>query len=222
MPTTVIAPFFAPQTLSRPDAARPDVLARIEPSTSKARNASLLHLAVLDAAHAETGQHARRVSMLSAELAMAAGYNETTIEAAQLGGLLHDIGKAAIDPTLLDAPRQLTIAEKTVVDRHADLGARMLQGEPALAYVQDAVAHHHDRWDGKDSSLAGTCIPLVARIIAIVDAWDAMTMPRPYAPALDTHTARQELARCAGTQFDPDLVGVFLATSAAAGLARSA
>lgn len=222
MPTTVIAPFFAPQTLSRPDAARPDVLARIEPSTSKARNASLLHLAVLDAAHAETGQHARRVSMLSAELAIAAGYNDATIEAARLGGLLHDIGKAAIDSTLLDAPRRLTPTEMTIVNRHAGLGGRMLQGESSLTHIQDAVAHHHDRWDGEGSSLAGTCIPLVARIIAVVDAWDAMTMPRPYAPALDAHAARQELARCAGTQFDPDLVGVFLTMSATADLARSA
>jgi len=222
MPKTAIAPLFAPRTLTRPDAARPDVLARIEPSTSDARTAAHLHLAVLDAAHAETGQHARRVSMLSGQLAQAAGYDDTTVETTRLAGLLHDIGKAAIDSTLLDAPRRLTLTEKSTVDRHADLGARMLNGDTALTHVQDAIAHHHDRWDGDCSALAGTSIPLAARIVAVVDAWDAMTMPRPYAAALDSTAARQELARCAGTQFDPDLVGVFLAITATADLARSA
>ncbi|MCH2136710.1 MAG: HD domain-containing protein [Phycisphaerales bacterium] len=217
MPTTVIA---RPRLTNVNTCRRSThaVLARIEPAYTPDRAAAQRHVDLVDALHRETAHHLRRVSELAGALAAATGADPDTIETTRLVGLLHDIGKAAIDPALLDAPRRLTMAERTIINRHAELGARMLDGDDTLSHLREAVARHHDRWED-----GGCEIPLAARIVAVVDAWDAMTMPRPYAPPMDPFDARQELRRCAGTQFDPELVGIFLAVVAPGlALARSA
>lgn len=206
MPTTAIACPTISITTTEP-AATAQIAGRIAPESTPQRRAAQRHLALLDAVHPASGQHARRVATLSGTLAAAAGCDTNTIETARLAGLLHDIGKAAIDPALLDAPRRLTPREQTIVDRHAPLGAAMLEGDALLAHVQQPIARHHSRWES-----GGADIPLIARIIAVVDAWDAMVSPRPYACPMDPADAQAELVRCAGTQFDPDLVRVFLAT----------
>ena len=203
MPMNAIAPRTASLTSHF---ARSGVLARIHPNPDRVHLAAENHLNILHHAHPSSAAHCRRVSALAASLARRAGFCESTVEHVGMVGLLHDIGKAAIDIRLLDAPRRLTPWEKTAVDRHGPLGARMLQHDPLLREFAPAVAQHHERWEH-----GGEHIPLAARITAIVDAWDAMTMPRPYADALDPQAARAELTRCAGTQFDPDLTGVYLA-----------
>jgi HD-GYP domain-containing protein (c-di-GMP phosphodiesterase class II) len=130
---------------------------------------------------------------------------------AALGALLHDLGKLLVPLPLLLAPRALSIAETEVLQRHPVLGLGLLP--PGLdLVVTDAVAHHHERWDGRGYPL-GLCAdrtPAIARLLAVVDAHDAMTHPRPYRPALTPQAARVELQDAAGAQLDPRLVALFL------------
>jgi putative nucleotidyltransferase with HDIG domain len=185
---------------------RPDVIGRIAPDVVQVRQAVERHLDVLRAAHEPSALHCERVGRLAASLAVETGMDMDAIETVYHAALLHDIGKAAIDRALLDAPRKLTVQEQTWVDLHAPLGAAMLAGDPALERLAHVIAHHHDRFEH-----GGTNTPLAARIIAVVDAWDAMITPRPYAGPMPHVDAADELDRCAGTQFDPDLVDAFLA-----------
>lgn len=128
--------------------------------------------------------------------------------------LLHDVGKLAVPDIILEKPGQLTEFERAVVRRHPAVGETLLAGFPLPRPVMEVVRHHHERWDGTGypDGLAGVQIPLLARIASVVDAYDAMTTPRPYRPVpLSPSQAVAELHRCAGTQFDPYLVRAFAA-----------
>ena len=164
------------------------------------------HLDVLHAAHRPSADHCRRVGALTHRLARFMGLDETHVQTCTHSALLHDIGKAAVDTTLLDAARPLTTVEKRHIDRHAGFGAAMLKGDPTLRHLAHAVSAHHDRFDTH-----GRGIPLAARLIAVTDAWDAMTQPRPYAGPMPPRAAADELARCADTQFDGTIIDAFLA-----------
>ena len=185
---------------------RPDVIGRITPDVVQVRQAVERHLDVLRAAHEPSALHCERVGRLAASLAVETGMDMDAIETVYHAALLHDIGKAAVDTTLLDAPRKLTVQEQIQIDLHAPLGAAMLEGDAALGRLAHVIACHHDRFEN-----GGSSIPLAARIISVVDAWDAMIMPRPYAGPMPHADAADELDRCAGTQFDPELVDAFLA-----------
>jgi HD-GYP domain-containing protein (c-di-GMP phosphodiesterase class II) len=130
---------------------------------------------------------------------------------AELGGLLHDVGKLLVPPACLLAARHLSVAETRVIRHHPALGLSLLPGGLDLV-VTDAVAHHHERWDGQGYplGLSGVRIPAIARLLAVVDAYDAMTHPRPYRPTLTPRAACAELRASAGTQLDPRLVAFFL------------
>jgi ribonuclease P protein subunit RPR2 len=128
------------------------------------------------------------------------------------GFLLHDVGKLAVPDAILRKRGPLTEAERLVMRRHPEVGANLLRDLRFLGPALDVVRHHHERWDGGGypDGLAGTRIPLWARIFAVVDTVDAMTSTRPYRPALPLDAALAVLRRESGRQFDPCCVDAFL------------
>jgi HD-GYP domain-containing protein (c-di-GMP phosphodiesterase class II) len=128
------------------------------------------------------------------------------------GALLHDVGKIGVPDAILLKPGKLTDAEWEVMRRHTVIGHQMIGRIKFLRGAADIVLHHHERWagGGYPTGISGEEIPLGARIFSIIDTFDAMTSKRPYKEALPIATARAEILRCAGTQFDPSLVKEFL------------
>jgi putative nucleotidyltransferase with HDIG domain len=171
--------------------------------------ASLAH--AVDARDAYTGSHSYMVGELAARVARRLDLDPEQIELTRLAGSLHDLGKLAIPEEILRKPGPLNEAERLVLERHPQIGFRMLDSlgvEPVATWV----LHHHERWDGNGypDQLQQTHIPLGARILFVADAYDAMTSDRIYRGKLPHHHAIKELERCAGTQFDPDVVEAFV------------
>ena len=160
----------------------------------------------------ETG-HATRVTELALRLAEAMRAGAARIDAIRTGGPLHDIGKAAVAPSILRKPGPLAPNELQQIRVHPEAGARMLANVRSVQHALSCVLHHHERWDGAGypHGLAGEAIPFEARILAVADAYDAMTSDRPYRKARSPEEARAEVERCAGSQFDPQVAGAFLA-----------
>lgn len=167
----------------------------------------------MDTRDSETEYHSLRVTAYADHLARRMGLGPEEREALQRGALLHDVGKIGVPDAVLLKPGRLTEAEWLLMRRHPQIGAEMLAGIPFLAPALPVVRHHHERWDGQGypDGLAGEEIPLIARIFAVVDTLDAMTADRPYRAARSLAEGRAEIARCAGTQFDPQIVEAFLA-----------
>ncbi len=156
--------------------------------------------------------HAARVTTLALRIADALGAGRTRLDAIRTGGPLHDIGKAAVAPSILRKPGPLDPDEVQEIRVHPIAGAHMLAGVASVRHALGCVLHHHERWDGHGypHGLAGHEIPYEARIIAVADAYDAMTTDRPYRSAMTEADARAEIQRCSGTQFDPDVAEAFL------------
>jgi HD-GYP domain-containing protein (c-di-GMP phosphodiesterase class II) len=127
-------------------------------------------------------------------------------------GLLHDIGKIAIDEKLLNKPGKLSFEEWNEIKRHPEIGYRILSSVNDMAELADIVLAHHERWDGKGypKGLKGEEIPLLSRIIMVADSYDAMTSERAYRMPLDEETVLNELRTNAGKQFDPQVVSIFI------------
>ena len=131
-----------------------------------------------------------------------------------MASLLHDVGKIGVPDSILRKPGSLTTKEAEYMRQHPLIGSMMImQHLPESIVVKDAVAAHHERWDGKGypAQLAGTQIPLLARVMAVADAFSAMTTDRPYHAALDPREALDRLVEGSGTQFDPNMVRSFVA-----------
>ncbi len=199
---------------SRARVYRPDVveLAELRRLAGGAdRSARLLAAAALaravDERDAYTGVHSSEVGELAARIATRLGLESEDIELIRLAGSLHDLGKLAIPEEILRKPGPLNEAERAVIERHPQIGFRMLESL-GVDPVADWVLHHHERWDGAGypHAVAGETIPLGARIIFVADAYDAMTSDRVYRERLSDDEALEELERCAGTQFDPEIV----------------
>jgi diguanylate cyclase (GGDEF)-like protein len=161
----------------------------------------------VDERDAYTGSHSQRVGEYSARIARRLGADDPAVELTRLAGNLHDLGKLAIPEELLRKPEELNEAERLILERHPQIGYRMLESL-GVQPVAEWVLHHHERWDGAGypNRLAGDQIPLGARIIFVADAYDAMTSDRAYSQAMSQREALAELERCAGTQFDPAVV----------------
>ncbi|HEU5143038.1 MAG TPA: diguanylate cyclase [Solirubrobacterales bacterium] len=198
----------------RPDIAGIQELRRLAEGPDRAARlraaASLAH--AVDARDAYTGSHSYMVGELAARVAKRMGLDTEAIELTRLAGSLHDLGKLAIPEEILRKPGPLNEAERLVLERHPQIGYRMLDSlgvEPVATWV----LHHHERWDGAGypEQKAGADIPLGARILFVADAYDAMTTDRVYRGRLSHDRAIAELERCAGTQFDPEVVAAFKA-----------
>jgi diguanylate cyclase (GGDEF)-like protein/putative nucleotidyltransferase with HDIG domain len=164
----------------------------------------------VDARDAYTGSHSERVSELAARIARRLGLDDAQVELTRLAASLHDLGKLAIPEEILRKPSALNESERLVLQRHPQIGHRMLESlgvEP----IAEWVLHHHERWDGDGypNRLRAEEIPLGARIIFVADAYDAMTSERVYRKPLSSREALGELERCAGSQFDPSIVDAF-------------
>jgi diguanylate cyclase (GGDEF)-like protein/PAS domain S-box-containing protein len=156
--------------------------------------------------------HTERVSQYCEAIARAMALSEKDVQDIKTAGVLHDIGKIMILPELLNKPGRLTEEEFEIIKRHPETSYQILKSVDEYASVAEDVLYHHERMDGKGypEGLTGDQIPLNARIIAVADAFEAMTAKRPYHKPKTKEEAMAELKRCAGTQFDPRVVEVFV------------
>jgi len=179
----------------------------------RANFASLVTLAVtMEAKDPYTNGHSSRVQAWATAIGRELGLSGDRLQNLSRAGELHDIGKLTWSDSILTANRCLTDEEWAVVRQHPQRGVELLKHLNFLNDIQPAILYHHERIDGKGypEGLAGPQIPLEARILAVVDSFDAMTSARPYRPPLSLEEATVELRRCAGTQFDPTIVDAFL------------
>jgi HD-GYP domain-containing protein (c-di-GMP phosphodiesterase class II) len=167
--------------------------------------------------------HAARVTSLAEAVALRLGWSDERIAALQLGALLHDIGKLAVSERLLHKRGPLSGDEREEVQRHPAAGARLLAPVLPARPALPCVLYHHERWDGHGYPFGrvGEQTPEEARLLAIADAYDAMTSTRPYRAAITPARALVEIERCAGSQFDPELARAFLTVWARAARAAS-
>ena len=169
--------------------------------------------AALDLRDDATGAHAARVTVLGMRLARTVAPLLARDEQLEFAFLLHDIGKIGVSDAVLLKAGPLTANERSLIERHSELGEQIILGIPHLgSVVREVVRSHHERWDGRGypDGLRETEIPLAARIFAIADTYDAITSDRSYRPAAPTSVALREIRNGAGRQFDPALVSAFL------------
>ena len=165
----------------------------------------------LEAKDRYTGGHSRRVSEIALALGTELGLSSNDMEDLRWGSLLHDVGKIAVDQLIQNKPGSLTPEEYEHIMIHTHVGADIVR--PVVnERITEMVEHHHDHYDGYglNQVVAGKDIPLGARILAVADAFDALTSDRPYRPAISREEALDEIKRCMGTQFDPVVVNAFL------------
>jgi len=167
---------------------------------------------VLEEKTGETRSHCERMAKTAEKLGVDLGLQRYEIENLKLLAILHDIGKTAIPDNILLKPGALDDEEMTKIKKHSELGYRIANNLPELVIISNGILCHHERWDGAGypQGLKEEEIPLNARIVSIVDAYDAMTNDRPYRKAMSNEVALEEIRRCAGTQFDPEIVEIFL------------
>jgi putative two-component system response regulator len=167
--------------------------------------------AAIEARDLETGEHCRQLGWMGERVARLMGLPELEQTTIRIGGYLHDVGKIAIADRILLKPGPLTDEEYTEMQRHADIGAKIVSTHEAMTGIAQIVRHHHERFDGHGypDRLAGDAVPLGARIISIADALSAMTSDRPYRKAIALEPAWEEIVRNSGSQFDPAVVEIF-------------
>lgn len=160
----------------------------------------------------ETEEHARRLIFISKSIGATLNLVEEQLNELELLSTLHDIGKIGISDNILNKPGKLTEEEWLEMKKHPEMGYRIAMSTPELAPIADFILNHHERWDGTGYPCGrkGEEIPLLSRIIAIADSYDAMTSDRPYRKAMSKEAAMDEIRKNSGTQFDPELASIFL------------
>ena len=178
----------------------------------QAYEASLTALAnAIDLRDRYTRGHVERVTAYAMTIAACMEWPPWRVEQLRFGSILHDIGKIHIRETTLFKETSLTDEEWDEIKKHPINGAEMIKDIPYLSHAIPIVRHHHERWDGNGypDQLAGDKIPIEARIVAVADAFDAMTTERPYSPSRDLEEAYDEILNCTGKQYDPSVVEAF-------------
>jgi putative nucleotidyltransferase with HDIG domain len=175
-------------------------------------------IATLDARDQYTAGHSAAVAIYAADIASRMELGTEQRELAYLCGLVHDIGKIGLPAGLLEKPGALTLDERREMQRHSEIGERILANVDTYSEIAAVVRHHHERIDGQGypDGVAGEDIPLLSRIIAVADAYNAMTSNRPYREAMPSRVARLRLAQAVETQFDTSVVAAFEAILASA------
>ncbi|HEX9244898.1 MAG TPA: HD-GYP domain-containing protein, partial [bacterium] len=165
----------------------------------------------MDARDHYTSGHSERIAVWAEEVARQLGCDEAAVQEIRWGALLHDIGKIGVPDEILRKPSNLTEEEWAVMRQHPVIGEEILASTDRMRGVARIVRHHQEKWNGTGypDKLRGQEIPLGARILAVVDSYSAITDDRPYKKARSHEAAIAELRRCAGTQFDPEVVDAF-------------
>jgi len=168
--------------------------------------------AAVDAKDPYTQGHSQRVAEYAVALAKRTGLTDDEVGLVHTTGTLHDVGKIGVPDAILKKPGRLEPEERQIMETHPALGEVIVRKAPKLVATLPGVRHHHERWDGRGypDGLQGEQIPRVARLLALADTFDAMTSDRPYRKGLSWETALAEIARSAGTQFDPELAPMFV------------
>ena len=182
-------------------------------SSSSAHSQTITSLVrALQESDSDTEAHVQRTQKMGALLGKRIGLNDAQLADLNLLCLLHDIGKIGIPLEILNKPDRLSEREWVVMKTHSEKGYQIAMSSEELKPIARMILYHHERWDGKGypERLAGSSIPILSRIISVVDAYDAMVNDRAYRKGFPPAVAQEELSRCAGTQFDPYLVGEFL------------
>jgi HD-GYP domain-containing protein (c-di-GMP phosphodiesterase class II) len=159
----------------------------------------------------ETEEHSKRMEDLSLLLGKKVNLKGNELNELRLLAVLHDIGKISIPDSIIFKPGKLTSKEWEIIKKHPEIGYRVARSSPDLIQIAKGILYHHERWDGKGypEGLKGNKIPLISRIVAIADAYDAMTNDRPYRKAMSKNKALGEIERESGAQFDPSLAKIF-------------
>lgn len=175
-------------------------------------------VAALDARDRYTAGHSAAVAVYARDIAERIGLSPAEQQLAHLAGLVHDIGKVGLPPGLLEKPGPLTLDERRTMEEHSAIGERILANVEGYAEIARIVRHHHERVDGNGypDRLTDADIPLIAKIIGVADAYNAMTSGRPYRDAMPSRVARMRLAQAVGTQFDTRVAAAFEAILATA------
>lgn len=211
--------------ISVADKNKPDILEATETAMFSMRSKKLMdggssHSSLIDSlaqtlleSDNTTRAHVQRTREMGELLGKRLHFSDIQLSNLALLCLLHDIGKLGIPLEILNKPGKLNNAEWTVMKSHVEKGYRIAKASPELQEIADLILHHHESWNGKGypDGLKQESIPLLSRVIAVVDTYDAMTNDRPYHKAVTDWEAREELRRCSGVQFDPSIVSEFLA-----------
>jgi HD-GYP domain-containing protein (c-di-GMP phosphodiesterase class II) len=173
--------------------------------------------AILHEKSLSTQEHSERMAGLACSLGRYLGLSDNQVQDLELLAIVHDIGKLFIDDRILQKPGKLTAEEWAQIKKHPEVGCSIAQETPAIRHLADSILYHHERWDGSGypNGLSFGEIPVLARILAVIDAYDAMTNDRAYRKALSMTDAIAEIRVNAGSQFDPLIADAFLQLMAA-------
>jgi putative nucleotidyltransferase with HDIG domain len=208
-------PAFAAQQLFALTRDQKDALTRLAAANERLERANMSFaaalVATLDARDRYTAGHSAAVAIYSRDIAQRMGLSEADQNLVHLAGLVHDIGKVGLPPGLLEKTGPLSVEERRQMEQHSEIGERILLNVEDYSQVAAIVRHHHERVDGRGypDALSECQIPLLSKIIAVADAYNAMTSDRPYRDAMPSRVARSRLAQSVDTQFDPTVVAVF-------------
>jgi putative nucleotidyltransferase with HDIG domain len=217
-----LAPAFAAHRLHGLYREQRETTDQLKRANERLENANLSFatalVAALDARDQYTAGHSAAVAVYARDIAARLALSEEDQQMAHLCGLVHDIGKVGLPAGLLEKPGALTLEERRRMEEHSAIGERILAKVDDYAEIARVVRHHHERVDGNGypDRVSGDEIPLLSRIIAVADAYNAMTSGRPYRDAMPSRVARFRLAQAAGTQFDTTVVAAFEAILAGA------